>query len=242
MPGLLCPPVFLMSTYRSLFFDLDDTLWAFSQNARDTFEELYERFRYGRYFRSFSHFLSLYTRRNKELWVGYGEGRVTKEELNRQRFRYPLEAVGVADEELAQSFSDAFFALIPTKRKLMPHAVEVLRYLSPNYNLYILSNGFKELQEQKMRSAGIDGYFKKIVLSDDIGVLKPGPAIFHFALSTTQSQLGQSLMIGDSWDSDVAGARRVGMHQVFYDVSGQESLPFRPTYHISDLRQLMRFL
>ena len=27
--------------YRNLFFDLDDTIWAFSRNARDTFEEVY---------------------------------------------------------------------------------------------------------------------------------------------------------------------------------------------------------
>lgn len=31
----------------------------------------------------------------------------------------------------------------------MPHAVEALEYLSSKYNLYILSNGFRELQEQK---------------------------------------------------------------------------------------------
>lgn len=43
----------------------------------------------------------------------------------------------------------------------MPHAVEALEYLSSKYNLYILSNGFRELQEQKMRSAGVDKYFKK---------------------------------------------------------------------------------
>jgi len=41
---------------------------------------------------------------------------VTKEELNRQRFFYPLQAVGVEDEALAERFSEDFFAIIPTKR------------------------------------------------------------------------------------------------------------------------------
>ena len=49
--------------------------------------------------------------------------------------------------------------------RLMPHAYEVLEYLAGKYNLYILSNGFPELQCHKMRSAGIDRFFKKIVLS-----------------------------------------------------------------------------
>lgn len=83
---------------------------------------------------------------------------------------------------------------------------------------------------------------QKVVLSDDIGVLKPRAAIFHFALSATQSQLGESLMIGDSWENDVAGAAGVGMHQVFYDVSGNSPLPFRPTYRITDLKDLLGIL
>lgn len=228
--------------YKNLFFDLDDTLWAFSLNARDTFEEMYLKYRYGRFFDSFQHFYALYQRRNVELWEEYGNGQVTKDELNRQRFLYPLQAVGAEDAALAKSFSDDFFAVIPTKSRLMPHAREVLEYLSPKYNLYILSNGFQELQCHKMRSSGIDGFFKKVVLSDDIGVLKPWPEIFHFALSATQSELRDSLMIGDSWENDITGAKRVGMHQAFYNAAGKMDLPFEPTYQLSDLKELMQIL
>lgn len=228
--------------YKNLFFDLDDTLWAFSYNARDTFEEMYRKYEYDRYFRSFQHFYELYERRNMELWAEYADGKVTKDELNRQRFLYPLEAVGEGDAALAKAFSEDFFAVIPTKSRLMPHAREVLEYLAPKYNLYILSNGFQELQCHKMRSAGIDRYFKKIVLSDDIGVLKPWPEIFHFAMSATQSELRESLMIGDSWDNDITGARGVGMHQVYYNVTGRSEFPFKPTYQITDLKELLQLL
>ena len=76
--------------YKNLFFDLDDTIWAFSQNARDTFEEVYQKYSYERYFDSFDHFYAIYQKRNTELWVEYGEGKITKDELNRQRFFYPL--------------------------------------------------------------------------------------------------------------------------------------------------------
>ncbi|RGX74287.1 YjjG family noncanonical pyrimidine nucleotidase [Bacteroides stercorirosoris] len=228
--------------YKNLFFDLDDTLWAFSYNARDTFEEMYRKYEYDRYFRSFQHFYELYERRNVELWAEYADGKVTKDELNRQRFLYPLEAVGEGDAALAKAFSEDFFAVIPTKSRLMPHAREVLEYLAPKYNLYILSNGFQELQCHKMRSAGIDRYFKKVVLSDDIGVLKPWPEIFHFAMSATQSELRDSLMIGDSWDNDITGARGVGMHQVYYNVTGRSEFPFKPTYQITDLKELLQLL
>ena len=176
--------------YKNLFFDLDDTLWAFSLNARDTYEEMYWKYGYDRYFDSFEHYYSLYQRRNLDLWA-----------------EYALEAVGAGDSTLAKAYERDALAMIPTKSKLMPHAREVLEYLSGKYNLYILSNGFKELQSHKMRSSGIDEYFKKVVLSDDIGILKPWPEIFHFALSTTQSELNNSLMIGDSWENDIVERR-----------------------------------
>ena len=79
--------------YRNLFFDLDDTIWAFSRNARDTFEEVYRKYSFERYFDSFDHYYTIYQQRNTELWIEYGEGKITKDELNRQRFSY-LEAVG----------------------------------------------------------------------------------------------------------------------------------------------------
>lgn len=228
--------------YKNLFFDLDDTLWAFSHNARETFKEVYHKYSFDCYFDSFDHYYSLYQRRNTELWIEYGEGKVTKEELNHQRFYYPLQAVGVEDEALAERFSQDFFAIIPTKSGLMPHAKEVLEYLAPHYNLYILSNGFRELQSRKMRSAGIDGYFKKIILSEDLGLMKPRPEIFHFALSATQSELRESLMIGDSWEADITGAHGVGMHQAYYNVAGRTTFPFLPTYQIHSLKELMNIL
>lgn len=228
--------------YKNLFFDLDDTLWAFSWNARDTYEEMYWKYGYDRFFDSFEHYYELYNRRNLQLWTEYANGQVTKQELNRQRYLYPLEAVGAGDAALAKAYEKDALATIPTKSRLMPHAREVLEYLAPKYNLYILSNGFQELQSHKMYSSGIDKYFKKIILSDDIGVLKPWPEIFHFALSATQSELRHSLMIGDSWENDITGAAGVGMHQVFYNVSGIIQLPFTPTYEITDLKELINIL
>ena len=63
--------------YRNLFFDLDDTIWAFSRNARDTFEEVYRKYSFERYFDSFDHYYTIYQQRNTELWIEYGEGKIT---------------------------------------------------------------------------------------------------------------------------------------------------------------------
>lgn len=228
--------------YRNLFFDLDDTLWNCSENARDTFHLMYDKYDYHRFFDSFDQFYTIYHKRNVELWEEYGRGDITKDELNRLRFLHPLEAVGHGDAELARRFSEDFFTVIPTRQKLMPHAREVLEYLRPRYRLFILSNGFRELQCRKMQSGGIDGFFEKVVLSDDLGLLKPRPELFYFAMSATQSRIRESLMIGDSWANDIIGARGVGMHQVYYNVVGKTDFSFKPTFLITDLRQLMEIL
>lgn len=229
--------------YRSIFIDLDDTLWAFTENARDTFEEMYHQYRFERYFQSFDHFMELYVPKNLELWDLYGRHEISKDELNARRFSYPLLQVGVDDPALVKAYSDGFFAAIPYKRKLMPHAMEALEYLSGKYRLYILSNGFQELQEQKMRSAGILHYFRKIVLSEDIGAHKPFPAIFNFAMSATQSEFRTSLMIGDNWKNDVAGARDVGMGQGYYCPDAEPSvLDFQPTFLLRDWKEIKKVL
>jgi putative hydrolase of the HAD superfamily len=93
-----------------------------------------------------------------------------------------------------------------------------------------------------MHSAGIDGYFKKVILSEDIGVMKPWPEIFHFALSATQSDLNESLMIGDSWEADITGAHGIGMHQLYYNVKGTADAPFQSTYEVSNLKEVMGIL
>ncbi|MBS6469000.1 MAG: YjjG family noncanonical pyrimidine nucleotidase [Bacteroides sp.] len=229
--------------YRSIFIDLDDTLWAFTENTRDTFEEMYHQYRFERYFQSFDHFMELYVPKNLELWDLYGRHEISKDELNARRFSYPLLQVGVDDPALVKAYSDGFFAAIPYKRKLMPHAMEALEYLSGKYRLYILSNGFRELQEQKMRSAGILHYFRKIVLSEDIGAHKPFPAIFNFAMSATQSEFRTSLMIGDNWKNDVAGARDVGMGQGYYCPDAEPSvLEFQPTFLLRDWEEIEKVL
>ncbi|WP_455996454.1 YjjG family noncanonical pyrimidine nucleotidase [Phocaeicola barnesiae] len=229
--------------YKSIFIDLDDTLWAFTENARDTFEDMYHQYRFERYFQSFDHFMKLYTPKNLELWELYGRHEISKDELNARRFSYPLLQVGVDDPALVKAYSDGFFAAIPYKRKLMPHAMEALEYLSGKYRLYILSNGFRELQEQKMRSAGILHYFRKIVLSEDIGAHKPFPAIFNFAMSATQSEFRTSLMIGDNWKNDVAGARDVGMGQGYYCQDAEPSvLDFQPTFLLRDWKEIKKVL
>ncbi|MBO7194211.1 MAG: YjjG family noncanonical pyrimidine nucleotidase [Bacteroidaceae bacterium] len=231
-----------MTKYRNLFIDLDDTVYDFSAASRESFLETYVQLRYERFFDSFEHYMSIYEPYNLELWRIYGEGKITKEELNRRRYSHPLEVVGVQDQQLADTFCREALGRIPTKGNLVPGAIELLEYLRPKYRMYILSNGFKELQSRKMQTAGIDKYFDAVILSEDIGVNKPDCRLYEHALSTTSSKPGESLMIGDMFDTDIVGAANSGIDNIYFNPKGKTGHPFAPTYEVKKLLDIKEIL
>lgn len=231
-----------MSKYKNVFIDLDDTLYDFKGASLESFKETYCLLGYNRFFTSFEQYMELYTPRNHQLWEQYGRGEISKSELNRIRYSYPLEAVGIHNEELAARFCQEALSRIPTKNKLIPGCRRLLDYLYPKYNLYILSNGFQELQEHKMQTTGIRDYFKAIILSDHIGINKPRRELFEYALSSTCSNVTESIMVGDMFDTDIVGAANIGMEQIFFNSKGTEELPFRPTYEVRKLEEIIGIL
>lgn len=231
-----------MKHYRNLFIDLDDTIWDFTGNSRIVYRTLYDKFNYNRFFDSFDTYISIFEKKNEELWAEYGKGNITKDELNERRFAYPLQTAGIEDKAMTDEFMRESLAMMPTMSGVVEGAIDALEYLKPKYNLYILSNGFRELQFNKMKSAGVYDYFSKVILSEDIKVHKPNVEIFHFALSATQSEFGNSIMIGDNIETDIRGAKDAGIDQIYFNRWNNTSLPFQPTYTISRLEELKNVL
>ena len=230
-----------MKQYDVLFIDLDDTLYDFTANSLDTYREVYVLMGYDRWFRSFEHYYEIYWARNRELWVLYADNKITKDQLNADRYTHPLRVMGVADADaVGARFWEESMKRLPLGAKLMPHAREILDYLKPQYRLYILSNGFAELQARKMQSAGIGDYFDGVLLSEDIGVSKPHREIFEYALRVANVTADRALMIGDNFEVDIKGAQGVGIDQVYYNPEGKEPCPedLKSTYTIKSLLEL----
>lgn len=234
-----------MQPYEILFIDLDDTLYDFTSNSRETYRTVYELMEYSRWFDSFEHYYAIYWEYNQQLWGLYNDGKITKDQLNAERYTHPLRVVGLPNADaVGVRFWEESMKRLPLGNRLMPYAREALEYLRPKYRMYILSNGFMELQSRKMQSADIAHYFDGVILSDDIGVNKPHPAIFEHALRVAGVTADKALMIGDNFEVDIKGAQQVGMDQAFYNVSqcDTDSLSFTPTYTLSSLLNLKDIL
>jgi len=229
--------------YTCLFFDLDRTLWDYESNARKSLNQIYDSYHLEEFFSSPEEFYSLYDRINDGLWEDYRQGRISKNLLRNERFSRTLEKKGIKDEKLAENIGSEYLEITPRMNILFPNTIPLLDYLSEKgYVMNILTNGFLNTQEKKMKNSGIDQYFDKIFSSEEIGINKPRPEIFHWAVSSLHMKKAACLMIGDDLKVDIEGAVSYGMDGVLFDPQAK-SLDNTKKYRIiSDLIELTHFL
>lgn len=224
--------------YKHIFFDLDHTLWDFERNAEETKLELFEKLDLKNSgIPSYSTFREKYVGINSGLWALYREGKIEKDDLNFKRFYLTLCEFDVCDVELGKQMAAGFIEGISSKTYLFPYAMEILEYLFPKYPLYIITNGFEEVQFSKLRNSGMDRYFTSIITSEEAGVKKPERAIFEFAMRKTGALAGDSLMIGDDLEVDIRGAKEAGIDQVYVNHEAVSHVE-EATYEVFSLKEL----
>ncbi|HEV7333373.1 MAG TPA: YjjG family noncanonical pyrimidine nucleotidase [Flavisolibacter sp.] len=229
--------------YKHLFFDLDHTLWDFDTNARLTMEQLHVNFRLPeKGIHDFDRFHQAYLAHNERLWAEYRNGHIKQDELRLKRMWLCLLDFNIDDEELAMQMNELFLQLLPSRNLLFPDTIEVLQYLQQKgYGLHLITNGFEEVQHNKLKNSGLAPFFKVVVTSECSNSLKPQREIFDYALHKTGATVEESLMIGDTLDVDVAGALNIGMDAVHVNYNRKEQ-DIQPTYTIYHLQELKNFL
>lgn len=224
---------------KDIFFDLDHTIWDFDRNAEETLHELYYQYNFDSLFKqqSSESFIAHYTANNHRLWALYHHGKIDKATLRKNRFSDTFEQLGVDPNLFPVAFEEEYLEICPTKTNLFPHAHETLSYLQDKYTLHLISNGFKEACEKKLIHSNLAPYFKTIVISENVGVNKPDPRIFAYALENANASLNNSIMIGDNLDADVRGAQNYGMDAIFFNAIAADK-PEDVQHMIEDLKDL----
>ncbi len=232
-----------MKTYRHLFFDLDHTLWDFDLNAKHSLADLFSKHALQNLLQcSFTDFYTDYLIHNTALWASYEEGRITVDELKWKRMWRTLLNFKNADEKLARLLSVEFLEILPTKKALFPETTETLDYLrQKNYQLHLITNGFKLTQQQKLINSGLEKYFIEVITSESSNSMKPKREIFDFALDITKASLNESIMIGDNLNADIKGANNVGMDSIYVN-HVKSNLIHTATYQITHFNQLKNIL
>jgi putative hydrolase of the HAD superfamily len=228
--------------YRCVFFDLDHTLWDYETNSEEALKELYEKYALcDKGCVPFHDFYKGFVRINNEIWDQHDRGLIGKDVIRNERFHRVFVNAGLDNYKLSLEFSAEYIAESPKKKNLVAHAKDVLDYLHPRYPLYIITNGFEEIQATKMASSGITDYFRGVVTSARAGFKKPEKEIFEFALKENGFGCSDSIMIGDNLLTDIAGARNASVDTVYYNPYGVAH-EHPVTYEITSLKELTQIL
>jgi putative hydrolase of the HAD superfamily len=110
--------------------------------------------------------------------------------------------------------------------------------------LALITNGASDTQRDKLNVLGIEPRFAAVVVSAEVGMAKPDPAIFDFALAELGVGRDNAWHVGDSLKADVAGAKAAGLGAVWLNRTGAirgESQP-EPDLEVSSLSGLLAMI
>jgi putative hydrolase of the HAD superfamily len=229
--------------YSVIFLDLDDTLVDTVQNNKEALRDMYADRALGNYYRSFEEFYRIFQEINTNLWRLYSLNKISKDLLKSERFMVTMKSVKNLTLQESKELNDDFLSRVNTKKNVIPGSKSILGYLKPLYRLYILSNGFEEVQDKKLENAEIKPYFEKVILSDHIGINKPDPRLFEYALSEAGVKNDEAIMVGDNLNTDIMGAKNAGIAQIWFNPHCRpDEEGVRPDYTIQSLDELREIL
>lgn len=228
-----------MKEIKHVFFDLDHTLWDFESNSNDSFKDIFATHQVAV---DFDVFMEAYIPINNEYWKRYREDRVSKEDLRYGRLKDTFDTLNYeVSDTLIHVLAEDYIETLPKYNKLFPGAIEILDYLkAKEYPLHMITNGFEEVQWKKCVSSGIDHFFTEFITSEAVGVKKPNPKIFKFALDKAGADANHSIMIGDNQEADIQGALSMGMQVVFCNFDSQLNKGnYSEIQHLEELKNIL---
>lgn len=221
--------------YEVIIFDADETLFDFKKSEREAFKNAmleidipYDE----------EYHLNIYQSINTAIWKEFEEGLITQEKLKIERFRRLSSKLNIEFD--AAQFAQSYMKHLANGSFLLEDSEAVVKTLYPDYILSIVTNGLTSVQEKRIRKSVIAKYFKDIVISEEIGVSKPNPAIFEHTLKNINyTDKSKILMIGDSLTSDIQGGINFEIDTCWYNPNNLvNKTGIKPTYEISNLNDL----
>lgn len=200
-----------------IFIDIDNTLLSFTEYVKQTMREGFLHFGLPPYE---ERMYPVFERLNGGLWRQIEEGTLSFEELVKIRWNTIFKALGISFDGTV--FEDYFREKLFDNAIPEPGAVALLDWLSRRYVLCAASNGPYEQQINRLKVAGMYGYFSHFFISSRLGAQKPGAEFFDRCFEELRDNgfpgiLPEEVMIiGDSVTADIAGGKSYGMHTCLY--------------------------
>lgn len=219
--------------YQLYLMDADGTLLDFDAAERQALKTTLARLGIP----NNSQTLACYRRINDGLWQKLSEGKITRQALFDRRFSLFADQMGI--QLNSPAVNKLFLNNLGQQAQLIPGALETVRALSARAVVAVITNGATLAQKERFRLSGLAPYISYYVISEEVGMEKPSPAIFEHALMLCGHQdKSTALMVGDEPRSDIAGARATGIASCLFDPRGIHPKG-TADYHIRALEELL---
>jgi HAD superfamily hydrolase (TIGR01549 family) len=132
-------------------------------------------------------------------------------------FKRFLHSLGQNDSETAVlAFAKAFRKASIVLLKKRPYTLQLLSTLKENgYKLCLVTNTESALTGYDLDVLELRSFFSSIIMSSDVKVKKPEPEMFHLAMQSVDATTAETIMIGDTYETDIAGAIAIGMDALY---------------------------
>ena len=211
-----------------IYFDLDDTLLDHKKAEQAGLRDVHEHFDM---FENVSKekLLDTYHHINKGLWEEYGRGEIDRHELHRRRFQETFRELGL-DESMYDEAGKVYMNYYRNHWEWIDGAKEAYDKIAGAFEVGIITNGFAETQRLKIDQFNFKKSASHIVISEDVGVMKPHPKIFDHSTELAGVGREEILYVGDSFTSDVTGGSKAGWKVAWFTKS-----PIEQGYKLADL-------
>jgi putative hydrolase of the HAD superfamily len=230
---------------RGVLFDMDDTLFDYSgAEEAGILAHLVAEGQLA-WFDSAANAVAVWREIAMAVYTRFMAGEITFLEHRGERARRFLATLGWPAHggagPDAEAWFDRYHRHFEAAWAAFPDVPIALSGLAPHVRLGVVSNSAQSHQEHKLRALGLRERFSCVVCSDEAGVAKPDPRIFHAGCVALGLPPEEVLYVGDSLTADALGARAAGLHGVWLDRRGRGGAPADVTV-ISSLAQLPALL
>ncbi|MBO6620490.1 MAG: HAD-IA family hydrolase [Balneola sp.] len=200
-----------------IYFDLDDTLLDHKKAEQNGLKDIHSHFTEFNDI-SLDELLSTYHKINKGLWEEYGRGEIDRHILHRRRFQETFIELGI-NSSLYKEAGKVYMNYYRNHWEWIGGAKEAFDKIRSKYDVGIITNGFAETQWMKIKQFGFEEMVSQIVISEEIGAMKPHPKIFDYSTELVGIERSDILYVGDSLTSDVEGGKAAGWKVAWYTVN-----------------------
>lgn len=228
--------------YKVLIFDLDDTILDFKAGEKKGLKTVFDTFQKSAL--DYDAWVSAYKKINADIWQQIELGKPAQPLLN-ERFS---KTFAQFDQEVDGEQAEATYRqVLDVNDAVMLGAKDLLDGVKQEgYQLVVGTNGKTNTQYNRLALTGFDAYFDEVVISQEIGHVKPSSSFFaHIFKLYPKYDKANFLMIGDTLTSDIQGANQAGIDSIWLDHGTQDhqlSQSYNPTYRVKDLKQIKALL